>query len=94
MVKSEEATCPPEPLAMVARVPQQLPIRALRDDDWTGITNSATRRKLQNRVNQRAYSKLTKFSSDRQLSQVPSLMQKLLNRGSKAGGISFSHEHV
>lgn len=45
-----------EPLAVVAAMPQQLQVKSSRDD-WTGVTSTARRRKLQNRLNQRAYSK-------------------------------------
>jgi len=36
-------------------MPQQLGVR-VAGDDWTGITSTKERRKLQNRLNQRAYS--------------------------------------
>jgi hypothetical protein len=55
MVISGEATCRQGPLAVVAVMPQRLPVRSSRDD-WTGVTSAAKRRKLQNRLNQRAYS--------------------------------------
>lgn len=42
---------------------QQLALRD-SDEDWTGITNPAARRKLQNRLNQRARSM---FESDLRL---------------------------
>lgn len=46
---------------MLATIPlqkmiQQIEVRA-PDDDWTGITDSAERRKLQNRLHQRLWSK-------------------------------------
>jgi hypothetical protein len=38
------------------RMKQQQEVRNLKDD-WTGVTNPAERRKLQNRLNQRIYRK-------------------------------------
>lgn len=38
----------------LALMPQQSGIRA-SSEDWTGVTNRAKRRKLQNLLNQRAY---------------------------------------
>lgn len=37
-------------------MPQQTEVRR-PNDDWTGVTSTAERRKLQNRLNQRAYRK-------------------------------------
>lgn len=37
-------------------MPQRREVRK-PDDDWTGITSAAERRKLQNRLNQRLYRK-------------------------------------
>jgi hypothetical protein len=39
----------------LGRMPQQLEIRA-PEDDWTGVTSPAERRKIQNRLHQRLYS--------------------------------------
>jgi hypothetical protein len=36
-------------------MPQQREVRA-PDEDWTGVTSAAERRKLQNRLNNRAWS--------------------------------------
>lgn len=45
----------PPPFAIpLAIMPQQLEVRA-PEDDWTGINNSAERRKLQNRLNSRLF---------------------------------------
>ncbi|KAJ5919973.1 hypothetical protein N7454_009808 [Penicillium verhagenii] len=41
-------------LIQLARMPQQAGVRA-PEDDWTGVTDQAERRKLQNRINQRTY---------------------------------------
>jgi hypothetical protein len=38
----------------VAQMPQQTEVRG-PDDDWTGLTDTAERRKRQNRLNQRIY---------------------------------------
>lgn len=40
----------------VEHMPQQMELQAL-EDDWTGITDPKERRKLQNRIHQRLYSK-------------------------------------
>jgi hypothetical protein len=40
----------------LARMPQQTEVR-MQEDDWTGKTDAATRRKLQNRLNQRIWRK-------------------------------------
>ena len=45
------------PTVLLQRMPQQAEVRA-SEDDWTGRTDAAERRKLQNRLHQRAYSKL------------------------------------
>jgi hypothetical protein len=43
------------PSMLIGRLPQQVEVRA-PEDDWTGLTDPAERRKLQNRLNQRAWS--------------------------------------
>ncbi len=40
----------------ISDMPQQRYVR-IKDDDWTGVTGTAERRRLQNRLNQRAYRK-------------------------------------
>lgn len=40
----------------LSSMPQQAEVLA-PEDDWTGLSSPAARRKLQNRLNQRAYSK-------------------------------------
>lgn len=42
---------------LLGRMPQQAEVR-LAEDDWTGSTNAAERRKRQNRLHQRLYRKL------------------------------------
>lgn len=44
------------PAIVLQRMPQQLEVRA-PEDDWTGVTDPGERRRLQNRLNQRIYSK-------------------------------------
>lgn len=44
------------PLIKLSDMAQRREIRTA-DEDWTGTTSSARRRKLQNRLNQRAYGK-------------------------------------
>jgi hypothetical protein len=46
------------PAVLLEQMPQQAEVRA-PEDDWTGLTNAAERRKLQNRLNQRLYRKLS-----------------------------------
>jgi hypothetical protein len=41
---------------LLARMPQQTEVR-VQEDDWTERTDAATRRKLQNRLNQRIWRK-------------------------------------
>jgi hypothetical protein len=41
-------------LVTLGQMPQQVGIRTQKDD-WTGIVDRAERRKLQNRLNQRAF---------------------------------------
>lgn len=41
---------------LMETMPQSLELRDA-EDDWTGVTSTAKRRKLQNRLNQRARSK-------------------------------------
>ena len=43
------------PSVSLGRMPQQAHVLNLQDD-WTGKSSSAERRRLQNRLNQRAYS--------------------------------------
>jgi hypothetical protein len=40
---------------VLERMPQQSGLLGA-EDDWTGVTSSAERRRVQNRINQRAYS--------------------------------------
>lgn len=42
---------------LLGRMPQQAEVR-FAEDDWTGSTNAAERRKRQNRLHQRLYRKL------------------------------------
>lgn len=51
-----DITRPLEPIILEPMV-QQPRLLGL-EDDWTGVTNSAERRRVQNRLNQRALSKI------------------------------------
>lgn len=42
---------------LLGHMPQQKETRT-PEDDWTGVTDAAERRRLQNRLNQRIYSKI------------------------------------
>lgn len=44
----------PLPTAILNTTMPQLPEVQDAQDDWTGVTSAATRRRLQNRLNQRA----------------------------------------
>jgi len=46
-----------KPAILLARMPQQTEVR-VQEDDWTGKTDAAARRKLQNRLNQRIWRKI------------------------------------
>jgi hypothetical protein len=50
------------PRIQIARMSQQVAIRK-PEDDWTGTTDRAERRKLQNRLNQRTYRTFPPFST-------------------------------
>jgi hypothetical protein len=54
-VKNVEKGAINAPIA-VEHMPQQIELQA-PEDDWTGITDPKQRRKLQNRMHQRLYSK-------------------------------------
>ncbi len=43
-------------LLLLEQLPQQVEVRG-PEDDWAGLTDPAERRRLQNRLNQRAWSK-------------------------------------
>jgi hypothetical protein len=45
-----------EAAILLDRMPQQTEVR-VQEDDWTGRTDAAARRKLQNRLNQRIWRK-------------------------------------
>jgi hypothetical protein len=51
---SDELTCPP--LIVLQRMPQQNELKG-PEDDWTGLSSPAERRKAQNRLHQRAWRK-------------------------------------
>ncbi|CAD6440551.1 31b8fdc8-d8cc-4f92-a9bc-4f76885e6563 [Sclerotinia trifoliorum] len=52
-----------QPRVELTRMPQQTAVRCA-DDDWTGTVDSATRRKLQNRLNQRIYRQRHRATSE------------------------------
>lgn len=52
---SDQIGCPQLEPVIFEAMPQQ-PRLLGTEEDWTGITSSTERRKLQNRINQRAYS--------------------------------------
>ncbi|KAL6922472.1 hypothetical protein FSST1_006498 [Fusarium sambucinum] len=52
---------------------QSLPDLKCTQDDWTGVTNTATRKKLQNRLNQRAWRRRQKANSHQAIKQNTSL---------------------
>lgn len=45
------------PKVLLGQMPQQAEVR-VAEDDWTGSTDAAERRKRQNRLHQRKYRKL------------------------------------
>jgi len=53
-----------QPKILLERMRQQEEVRTA-EDDWTGSTNAAERRKRQNRIHQRLYSKLLFTTSTR-----------------------------
>ncbi|KAH6661836.1 hypothetical protein B0J14DRAFT_611616 [Halenospora varia] len=60
MCQDETICGSPESLVLLSRMPQQVEVR-VADDDWTGRTAAAERRKLQNRLHQRTYRKRRKL---------------------------------
>lgn len=46
-----------QPVVLLCRMPQQAEVR-VAEDDWTGSTDAAERRKRQNRLHQRKHRKL------------------------------------
>lgn len=63
-ITNKDVSMPRSPLALQA-MPQQHHIHS-QDDDWTGVTSTSERRKLQNRLNQRAYRQRKNKSARRQ----------------------------
>lgn len=66
---------------VLERMPQQSGLLGA-EDDWTGVTNAAARRRVQNRINQRAYSE----SSAIQLSWTTAGFDSWHRRETKADG--------
>ncbi|ETS79353.1 hypothetical protein PFICI_09206 [Pestalotiopsis fici W106-1] len=66
-------------------MPSPLPLQAMsqqryvqsQDDDWTGVTSTSERRRLQNRLNQRAYRKYKPFGPVRRQGTI-TVYQELL----------------
>jgi hypothetical protein len=50
------------PAVELTQMKHQVEVRG-PEDDWTGITNAAERRKLQNRLHQRTYSRYPNFTT-------------------------------
>jgi hypothetical protein len=50
------------PAVLLGQMPQQLEVRSV-EEDWTGLTDAAERRRLQNRLNQRIYSEYSHYTT-------------------------------
>jgi hypothetical protein len=50
------------PTVLLGQMPQQLEVRSV-EEDWTGLTDAAVRRRLQNRLNQRIYSEYSSYTT-------------------------------
>lgn len=61
------------------------------EEEWAGVTNPAARRKLQNRLNQRAYSQFPKPDWSERTQLIAQLQDGAAPRKSRPSCMSVSH---